>query len=217
MSGNKQLNLIIAIILLPAAIIWPIRTVTPTGINSLAPEATLPETFQGIPGATADWWAAVQEDLGQHEDLVTKQMAGITGLSLVPNWMGEGNQESAQYGYSVGTAGDVNGDGYDDVIVGAPDYANGQQNEGAAAVYYGSAAGLSLVPNWGDEGDQEGARFGSSVGTAGDVNGDGYDDVIVGAPNYDHGQDGEGAVVVYHGSAAGLSLTPNCLRADSFE
>ena len=41
----------------------------------------------------------------------------------------------------MATAGDVNGDGYADVIVGAPDYDNGQTDEGRAFVYHGSAAG----------------------------------------------------------------------------
>ena len=206
MNGYKQLNLIIAIILLPAAIVWPIRTVTPTGINSLPQEMSLPGTLQGIPGANAEWWASVQDYFHQSDSVATWQTAGVTGLSLVPNWMGEGNQADAQYGISVGTAGDVNGDGYDDVIVGAPFYENGQNGEGAVVVYLGSASGLSLVPNWGDEAESVGANLGYSVGTAGDVNGDGYDDVIVGAPGYSNGQEIEGAVVVYYGSAAGLSL-----------
>ena len=46
----------------------------------------------------------------------------------------------------MATAGDVNGDGYADVIVGAPDYDNGQTDEGRAFVYLGSAAGLACRP-----------------------------------------------------------------------
>ncbi len=48
------------------------------------------------------------------------------------------------------------------------------------------------------------AQFGNSVSTAGDVNGDGYSDVIVGAPYYDNGQTDEGRAYVYHGSSTGL-------------
>jgi len=149
-------------------------------------------------------------DYGQTDEGAAAVYHGsASGLALIPNWMGEGDQEYAHFGSSVGTAGDVNGDGYDDVIVGAPGYSNGQDTEGAAAVYHGSASGLSIVPNWGDEGDQDDAVFGWSVGTAGDVNGDGFADVIISAPWYTNGQTYEGAAAVYHGSASGLSLTPN--------
>ena len=48
----------------------------------------------------------------------------------------------------------MNGDGYADVIVGAPDYDNGQADEGRAFVYHGAAAGLSASPAWTAESDQ---------------------------------------------------------------
>ncbi|MEO0124420.1 MAG: VCBS repeat-containing protein, partial [candidate division WOR-3 bacterium] len=132
-----------------------------------------------------------------------------TGLSSTPNWTGESNQSSANYGHSVSTAGDVNGDGYSDVVIGAPNYDNGETNEGRAYVYHGSSTGLSSTPNWTGESNQAGANYGYSVSTAGDVNGDGYSDVIIGAPYYDNGQTNEGCAFVYHGSATGLSSTPN--------
>jgi hypothetical protein len=135
-----------------------------------------------------------------------------SGLSLAPNWLVESNQSMAVFGWSVGTAGDVNGDGYDDVIVGAPDYTNDQDEEGAAVVYHGSVSGLSLTPNWGDEGDHAGSQFAFSVGTAGDVNGDGFSDVIIGAPTYDNGQEDEGAAAVYHGSGDYYFYLPLALR-----
>jgi hypothetical protein len=95
------------------------------------------------------------------------------------------------------------------VIVSADLYDNGQTNEGRAYVYHGSASGLSLTANWTAESDQAGAFFGVSVAAAGDVNGDGYSDVIVGADEFDNGQFSEGRAFVYHGSASGLSLTAN--------
>jgi hypothetical protein len=131
------------------------------------------------------------------------------GLSATPAWTAESDETFAYFGVSVGTAGDVNGDGYADVIVGAFDYDNGQTSEGGAFVYHGSAAGLSATPDWTAESNQRYADFGYSVGTAGDVNGDGYADSIVGAPFYDGGQTSEGGAFVYHGSAGGLSTTPD--------
>jgi hypothetical protein len=60
-------------------------------------------------------------------------------------WQPLGGQASAFFGSSVATAGDVNGDGYSDVLVGAPQYDNGQANEGRVYLYYGGAAGLNPV------------------------------------------------------------------------
>ena len=56
-----------------------------------------------------------------------------------PDWTAESNQAAAYFGISAGTAGDVNGDGYADVIVGAYGYDGDQTNEGRAFVYHGGA------------------------------------------------------------------------------
>ncbi|NTW48513.1 MAG: hypothetical protein HGB19_02025, partial [Chlorobiales bacterium] len=122
----------------------------------------------------------------------------VDPLSTSPNWMAESDQGTAYFGWSVGTAGDVNGDGFSDVIVGVPLYDNGENNEGRAYVYHGSGTGLSGTPSWTAESNQASAELGISVGTAGDVNGDGYSDVIVGAY-------GSNNAYVYHGSGSGVS------------
>jgi hypothetical protein len=123
------------------------------------------------------------------------------GLSATPDWTAESNQDSAFFGISVGTAGDVNGDGYPDVVVGADSFDHGQGNEGVAFIYHGSAGGLGSAPRRRAESDQDSAHFGRSAGTAGDVNGDGYAELVVGAPLYDRGQLNEGVAFVYRGRA----------------
>ena len=133
----------------------------------------------------------------------------IDPLSSSPDWTTESNQNDARFGCSVASAGDVDGDGYSDVIVGAEKYDNGESDEGRAFVYLGSPSGLAASPSWTAESDQENAYFGTSVATAGDVNGDGYSDIIVGANLYDNGQTNEGRAFVYHGSGSGLSVNPD--------
>lgn len=123
------------------------------------------------------------------------------------NKMLEIHQYYAWMGYAVSSAGDVNGDGYSDVIVGAPKYDNGQADEGAAFVFPGTAAGISLAAKV-LQSNQVNAQSGTSVSSAGDVNGDGYSDVLVGAPYYDGGQTDEGAVFLYLGSSTGLNTNP---------
>src|SRR5207245_9810644 len=127
-----------------------------------------------------------------------------SGLAASAAWTAEGDQVGANFGVSVASAGDVNGDGYSDVIVGAYQYDSGQTDEGRAFVYHGSPTGLAAIPAWTAESEQSGAAFGYSVAPAGDVNGDGYSDVIVGAYKYDGGGwTNEGRAYLYYGSGVG--------------
>ncbi|WP_336517334.1 integrin alpha [Pollutibacter soli] len=130
------------------------------------------------------------------------------GLSANPVWSGSLSQADANFGEVVANAGDINGDGFGDVIIGASHYSNGEDNEGAAFVYYGSPSGLSKEPSWIMESNQANAFYGGSVASAGDVNKDGFADVIIGAHFFDNGETNEGKVFVYLGSASGLSKTP---------
>ncbi len=116
----------------------------------------------------------------------------------------ESNVAGASFGSVVAGAGDVNGDGFGDLIVGAPDYTSGEVGEGAAFLFLGAAAGIptGAAPVATLQGNAPSARFGASVSSAGDVNGDGYDDVVVGAPGY---QNSNGAVFLFLGGPSGIS------------
>jgi hypothetical protein len=131
----------------------------------------------------------------------------VDPVTSSPLWTKNGSAANDQFGYSVASAGDVNNDGFADVIVGAPEYSNGQASEGAAYVFLGSGNGPSTNPSYVIEGAEAGARFGWSVASAGDVDGDGFSDVIIGAPYTDCGMIGDvGSVHVYRGGASSLTL-----------
>ena len=132
----------------------------------------------------------------------------VDPVSTTPSTTVESNELNAQMGISVASAGDINGDGYSDIIVGAYLFDNGQNDEGRVYIYLGAVGGVNTSSIRVIESNQGGARLGRSVSTAGDVNGDGYSDIIVGAPLYDNGQTNEGAVYVFHGSATGIVTTP---------
>ncbi len=125
----------------------------------------------------------------------------------------ENNYESA--GPSVSAAGDVNGDGIDDLVLGAPDNDSGGTNAGAAYVVFGRTGGFAASVDLVDiaagtggfkiQGENEGDRAGYSVSTAGDVNGDGLDDLIVGADGNASGGSEAGAVYVVFGRTGGFT------------
>ena len=141
-----------------------------------------------------------------------------SGNPATANGSIQSNQVGARIGWSVAGAGDVNGDSYADVIVGAPSYDAGQINEGAAFVFHGGPAGIQsgnpAMANTTLQSDQSGSEFGAAVSGAGDVNSDGYADVIVGADSYDYAFEQEGAAFVFHGGPSGvLSGNPTTANA----
>ena len=114
-------------------------------------------------------------------------------------------------GYSVAPAGDINGDGYAEVIVGAPyaDPSSSRDAAGSSYVIYGKASpsdvDLASLGSSGFriEGAAAGDQSGSSVASAGDINGDGRTDVIVGAPWADpFSRTSAGSSYVLYGTAS---------------
>jgi hypothetical protein len=106
-----------------------------------------------------------------------------------------------EFGFSLSVAYDLNDDGYDDLIVGAP---GNNSDTGAAYIFFGSDSLSALISvidaNVTMNGEFAGDRFGYSVNNAGDLNGDGTPDVIVGAPFYDDGAKTDaGAIFVFEG------------------
>jgi hypothetical protein len=113
----------------------------------------------------------------------------------------------------VAAAGDINGDTFGDVVIGAPTFANGEVAEGRIYVFLGSATltapgPLGAAPSYTYESNLANAQLGSSVTAAGDTNGDGKLDIAAGAAGYTQGvgQDGEGAVYGFRGDGATVAF-----------
>jgi hypothetical protein len=124
--------------------------------------------------------------------------------STVANVKITGDIAGDRLGYSVSGAGDVNGDGKDDVIVGAYQDDDGGTDSGSAFIFYGgvTSGAATAVANVKITGDSADDQFGKSVSSAGDVNADGKDDVIVGATGDDDGGSGSGSAFIFYGGAS---------------
>jgi len=128
-------------------------------------------------------------------------LAATPDVLVVPGFLG------ARSGHSVAGAGDLNGDGFDEVAIGAPYLSDPEANEGAAFVIFGGAS-PDPIPAWSYQPDHAGSLYGWALDGGGDVDGDGSDDLLVGAPLMDTALVDTGVVDVFPGWAGGPWGTP---------
>ncbi|MFA6027462.1 MAG: FG-GAP-like repeat-containing protein, partial [Patescibacteria group bacterium] len=139
--------------------------------------------------------------------LIYGQAEDLTGgsLSTAVEFTGEAANDAAGFASS---AGDVNGDSYDDFLVGAYNNNDGGAAAGAAYLIYGQAEDLtggSLSTAVEFTGEAAGDLAGYYVSPAGDVNGDSYDDFLVGAPRNDSDGNNAGTAYLIYGRSAQLT------------
>ena len=153
--------------------------------------------------------SAPRYDNGETNEGINHIYLGVSGIpSYTPYWTFESNQVNAQSGYSAAAGGDINGDGYNDLLIGAPYFDNGEVDEGRVFIFYGTASGFPLTPSATLESNQAGSNFGIALDFIGDYNGDGFSDIVIGAHKYDNAQTDEGRIFIYTGSPSGISGTP---------
>jgi hypothetical protein len=167
----------------------------------------------GIPGAGQSY-VVFGSNSGFAEGLNLSTLDGSNGFAI--NGIAAGDYS----GNSVSSAGDVNGDGFDDLIIGARDAdPNGISSAGQSYVVFGSNSGFAASFNLSTLDGSNGFaingiaaddRSGGSVSSAGDVNGDGFDDLIIGARSADpNGISYAGQSYVVFGSNSGFGASFN--------
>ncbi|MCA9491109.1 MAG: VCBS repeat-containing protein [Myxococcales bacterium] len=154
-----------------------------TGLDTV-PSATI---TTGLADENMGWWLSSRGDTdgdGYTDLLVASAgargeggaalyLGGVAGVGTTPVWTVRGTQDDELLGTTVDIGGDVNGDGFADLLLTAWASSNGQAEEGHAELYLGAADGPAGEPAWLVETNQVAANVGSAA-FVGDLDGDGF-------------------------------------------
>ena len=170
--------------------VTPIHRDSPTTpANPVSPTDPVEPAKTNSPDKTDKTNTTVTTDGGSNQ--TTPNLLDTQNMDKTIGFLIKGASEGDKSGYSVSNAGDVNKDGFDDIIIGAP-WAdpNGKDNAGATYVVYGSPN--TIDTNLTDidtrafviKGNFKNGKSGHSVADAGDINNDGFSDLIIGEPGF---------------------------------
>ncbi len=190
----------------------PILTESPLVLSADQAEARFGRTLAGAGDVDGDGYddlivgSPYYDNGDPFEGRAWLFLGGNGGPEPLAAWTSESNSAEARWGRLVAGAGDVDADGYADVLVGAHFYSGYEANNGLVSVFRGGPSGLEATAGWSVEGAGQGAGLGWAADGVGDVNGDGYDDVVAGA--WEEKVDGvpSGALHAWYGGPSGLSL-----------
>jgi len=142
----------------------------------------------------------------------------LGALSAADGFIIHGDDLQDKTGISVSSAGDLNGDGIDDLLVGASQYSPTTNGNGRAYVVFGKSGERATLELGGAHtaadfiligGDQAGDKLGFTVSSAGDFNGDGFDDIVLGARDADAAAQNAGKAYVIFGHEGGFADIPD--------
>jgi len=150
-----------------------------------------PDMAVGIPGASSS------------SGLAYTFLGAATGPAALPSTiLACPDAGACEFGVSL-DGGDIDGDGFSDLVVGAPNTWTGAGQDGAVFVFYGTATGVSTSPAYTLYGNSSAGDFGEAV-RLGDLSGSGYADIAIGDPSAS-----DAAVSIFAGSSSGISTTPD--------
>jgi hypothetical protein len=148
---------------------------------------------------------AVGERIREKKPGYVRLFLGTDGtFATQPTWTSTGPENGSSFGYQLAALGDLNRDGREELAVSAPGFRSSNGWPGMVFVFYGSPDGLEAKPRWSVLGTGRDARYGKSLSAVGDINGDGWPELAVGAPGVEEATNHAGQVEVFLGSAQGL-------------
>ncbi|MDP3277485.1 MAG: FG-GAP-like repeat-containing protein [Deltaproteobacteria bacterium] len=141
---------------------------------------------------------------------ISVYLGGPSGISSVASVLIEGSFAGGNFGWSAVAAGDLNGDGFADIAVGAPtDSTSGRRSAGTVRIFLGSRTGINPMAAVVIHGQSADDQLGSAIAGVGDLNGDGFSDLALGAPTASpRGLSQAGIVQIHHGGPLATNPMP---------